>query len=169
MAIALKAAWLDTPLGSMLAVSDEEALYLLEFNDRCGLESELERLRSKTHATIVFGSSKPIESITKELAAYFSGHLKQFKTPLHIMGTDFQKSAWKILQDVPYGHTRSYLEQAREMGNKSACRAVANANGANQLAIVIPCHRIIQSNGTLGGYGAGIARKKWLLDFEKQH
>ncbi|AIL12508.1 cysteine methyltransferase [Candidatus Paracaedimonas acanthamoebae] len=165
----LKAAWIDTPLGLMIAISDEEALYLLEFVDRRGLEREIEKLRIKTKAQIIPDSTPPLLSIEAELNAYFKGTLTEFKTPLHLLGSSFQKLVWKELISIPYGQTRSYAEQAKFLGKQTAYRAVANANGANQLAIVIPCHRIINSNGDLGGYGGGIARKKWLIDHEKQH
>ena len=166
----LKASWLDTPLGPMLVIADEELLYLLEFVERRGLEREIERLRSKTKSAIIPGSTEPIISIERELKLYFAGKLQEFKTPLYIMGTPFQKNAWKALVKIPYGQTRSYKQQAAiAAGKASACRAVANANGANQLAIVIPCHRIINSNRQLGGYGGGLHRKKWLLEHERKH
>jgi len=149
----LSATWLDTNLGPMLAIADEKELYLLEFVDRRGLEREIERLRIKTKSAIIPGKTDPITSIEKELQSYFSGDLKTFKTPIHRIGSLFQNSVWDALMCVPYGETKSYLDQANLMGNYLACRAVANANGANQIAIVIPCHRIINSNGALGGYG----------------
>jgi len=86
---------------------------------------------------------------------------------LHTPGTDFQKSVWKILQEIPYGETRSYKQQAIALGNPKAIRAVASANGHNRISIIIPCHRVIGSDGSLTGYGGGLHRKKWLLDFEK--
>jgi AraC family transcriptional regulator of adaptative response/methylated-DNA-[protein]-cysteine methyltransferase len=164
----LKASWLDTPLGPMLAISDEEALYLLEFVDRRGLEREIERLRLKTKAAIIPGNTPPIILIEKELKSYFEGTLQEFKTPIHLLGSSFQKLVWEELSCIPYGQTRSYVDQAKAVGKPTACRAVANANGANQITIVIPCHRIIKANGDLGGYGGGIARKKWLIEHEKQ-
>jgi AraC family transcriptional regulator, regulatory protein of adaptative response / methylated-DNA-[protein]-cysteine methyltransferase len=163
----LKAAWLDTKLGPMIAIADEHELYLLEFVDRRGLEREVERLRKKIKAVIIPGNTLPIQSITQELNQYFEGKLKTFKTPLFLMGSPFQKSVWKALITIPYGETRSYLDMAKKIKKPSACRAVANANGANQLAIIIPCHRVINSDGKLGGYGGGITRKKWLVDWEK--
>lgn len=165
----LKSYHIDTPLGYMLTIADEQALYLLEFADYHGLEREIEKLRIVTNATIIPGITSPIRSIKTELASYFNGTLKEFKTPIHILGTPFQKSVWNTLPNIPYGQTKSYGQQAHAIGNKSAFRAVANANGANQLAIIIPCHRIINSNGKLGGYGGSINRKQWLLNFEKQH
>lgn len=165
----LKASWLDTPLGSMIAISDETALYLLEFVERRGLEREVERLRLKTTAAIIPGNSDPIASIEAELKSYFAGTLREFQTPLRLLGSPFQMRVWEELRRIPYGITRSYLEHAELIGKPTACRAVANANGANQIAIVIPCHRIINSNGDLGGYGGGIKRKQWLIEHEKQN
>ncbi|CEG58512.1 bifunctional transcriptional activator/DNA repair enzyme AdaA [Legionella fallonii] len=165
----LKASWIDTPLGPMIAIADEKALYLLEFVDRKGLEREVERLRSKTKSAIIPGSTPAIVSIEKELHDYFAGHLKEFVTPVHFIGSSFQKSAWQQLLRIPYGETRSYSKQAETLGKPTAFRAVANANGANQFAIIVPCHRIINLNGKLGGYGGGIARKKWLLEHERRH
>jgi AraC family transcriptional regulator of adaptative response/methylated-DNA-[protein]-cysteine methyltransferase len=163
----LKAAWLDTPLGPMIAIANEEALYLLEFVDRRGLEREVERLRQKTKSAIIPGHTQAINSIENELKQYFNGKLKEFKTPLFLLGSPFQKLVWEELEKIPSGETQSYSDIAAAIGKPSACRAVANANGANQLAIIIPCHRIINANGDLGGYGGGLARKKWLINHEK--
>lgn len=151
----LKRASIDTPLGRLLAIADERALFSLQFSD-------------STHAHEEMPSEKtdPILSIEAELKAYFNRELRIFKTPLYLSGTPFQKMAWEALLKIPYGETRSYLEQATSMGKKSAVRAVANANAANKMVIVIPCHRIIHHKGTLGGYSAGLERKKCLLDLE---
>lgn len=167
--LVLKASMIDTLLGPMIAISDDSSLYLLEFADRRGLEKEIERLRNRQKAVIIPGSTDPIAMIRQELGLYFSGKLKSFKTSLHLIGSDFQKKAWHALQQIPYGETRSYKSQAQITGNEKAYRAVANANGANQLAIIIPCHRIINHNGELGGYGGGKARKEWLIKHEKNH
>lgn len=164
----LKASWLDTRLGPMIAIGDEKALYLLEFVDRRGLEREVERLREKTKSAIIPGTTETILSIEKELNQYFDGKLKEFTTPLFLLGSPFQKRVWEELKKIPIGETRSYAEMAIAIGNPSAFRAVANANGANQFAIIIPCHRVINTNGDLGGYGGGIARKDWLLNHEKK-
>lgn len=165
----LKAQWLDTRQGPMIAISDEDALYLLEFVDCRGLEREVERLRQKTKSAIIPGQTQPINSIQKELDQYFEGKLKQFKTRLFFLGSPFQKRVWDELKRIPYGETRSYLDIAKAIGNHAACRAVAQANGANQIAIAIPCHRVINSNGDIGGYGGGITRKQWLIDLEKNN
>jgi AraC family transcriptional regulator of adaptative response/methylated-DNA-[protein]-cysteine methyltransferase len=164
----LKAAWLDTRLGPMIAIADEKALYLLEFVDRPALEHEVARLRRKTQSAILPGRAQPILSVERELAMYFAGSLRQFETPLFWLGSAFQQAAWETLLKIPYGETRSYADIAVSLGKPAAFRAIANANGANQLAIVVPCHRVINANGRLGGYGGGLARKKWLLNHEKQ-
>ena len=164
-----KAAWLETPIGTMLAISDENFLYLLEFVECHGLEKEIKRLQLRMQSAIILGTTKPIQSIERELNAYFAGTLKEFNTPFVLLGSDFQKSVWHALTTIPYGHTKSYADQAHIIEKPSACRAVANANGANQLAIMIPCHRIITSAGKLGGYGGGVARKQWLLNHERNN
>ena len=164
----LKSSWLDTPLGPMVVISDEESLYLLEFVDRRGLEREIERLRVKTKSAIIPGSTRPIQSIDEELKQYFRGSLAEFKTPIIYLGSPFQKTVWEALRKIPCGETRSYAELAKAVHKPSAHRACANANGANQLAIIIPCHRIINSDGDIGGYGGGVARKTWLIKHEKK-
>jgi AraC family transcriptional regulator of adaptative response/methylated-DNA-[protein]-cysteine methyltransferase len=164
----LKASWLDTKLGPMIAISDENAIYLLEFVDRRGLEKEVANLRTKTKSAIIPGKTFPINMIEKELHQYFNGNLTEFKTPLFFLGSSFQKQVWNELIKIPYGETKSYAEIAKSIGNSSATRAVARANGANQMAIVIPCHRVINTNGELCGYGGGVVRKQWLINHEKR-
>lgn len=163
----LKAAWLDTRLGPMIAIANESSLLLLEFVDRRGLEREVERLRNKTKLAIVPGRTKAIDLIEKELEHYFQCGQKQFKTPIAFLGSDFQKNVWQELMKISPGETRSYADIARAIKQPSACRAVARANGANQLAIIIPCHRVINSDGGLGGYGGGLTRKEWLINHER--
>lgn len=164
----LKAAWLDTKLGPMLAIADKEALYLLEFVDRRGLEREIERLRKRMKSAIVPGSNEPIRLIEQELEQYFNGELQEFTTPLGLLGSPFQKSVWEELRKIPSGKTVSYADLATALHKPTAYRAVAQANGANQIAIVIPCHRVINANGDLGGYGGGLSRKQWLIQHEKK-
>lgn len=164
----LRATWLDTKIGPMIAIADEKALYLLEFLDRPGLEREIERLRQKTRSAILPGKTSPIISIECELESYFDRTLDHFQTPFCWLGSSFQKSVWEALVKIPYGETRSYAEVAASIGNPSAVRAVANANGANQLAILVPCHRVITTNRRLGGYGGGIVRKQWLIKHENR-
>lgn len=163
----LKAAWLDTKLGPMIAIADEDGLYLLEFVDRRGLEREVERLRKRMQTAIIPGETPIIKNLAAELTNYFAGKNLVFETPLHFIGSSFQKMVWEELRKIPPGETRSYSDIAKSLNKPTAFRAVAQANGANQLAIVIPCHRVINANGELGGYGGGIMRKQWLLEHEK--
>lgn len=164
----LRAAWLDTRLGPMIAVADERELYLLEFMDRRGLERELERLKQNTKSAIIPGKVEPIQMIEEELTLYFDGKLRAFTTPMHLIGTPFQKQVWQQLLSIPPGETRSYSEIAASIDRPTATRAVAQANGANQLAIIIPCHRVINADGGMGGYGGGLSRKEWLISHEKR-
>lgn len=164
----LKSSWIETPLGFMVAAADEKALYFLEFVERQRLEQKMEKFCIKANVDIVPGNTNIIESTESELKSYFAGKLKTFKIPLNLIGSPFQKSAWKELMHTPYGETRSYTDQATALEKPLAYRAVANANGANNIAIIIPCHRIINNDGKLGGYGGGIARKQWLLNHEQQ-
>ena len=163
----LKAAWLDTPLGPMVAIANKDGLLLLEFVDRRGLEREVEHLRHKTKSAIVPGRTKPIDLIEKELEKYFQCGQKKFSTPIVMLGSYFQKNVWHELIKIPPGETRSYADIAKAIKQPAAFRAVARANGANQLAIIIPCHRVINSDGELGGYGGGLTRKAWLMSHEQ--
>jgi AraC family transcriptional regulator of adaptative response/methylated-DNA-[protein]-cysteine methyltransferase len=168
MARALFAAWLDTPLGPMVAIGDEAALYLLEYADRRGLERQIERLRARAKAGVVPGRTGPIAQIERELTAYFDGSAMRFETPLARIGSAFQNAVWDALLAIPPGQTRSYAELAGAIGRPKAVRAAARANGANQFAIVIPCHRVINADGGLCGYGGGLPRKRWLLEHERR-
>jgi len=163
----LSSTHINTPLGTMLAIADEHALYLLEFTDRKGLAGEIERLTKAIGLAITPGHTAPLESIESELRQYFAGELKQFTTPIILLGTQFQRQVWQELQKIPSGTTRSYLHMAHAIANPKGQRAVAQANSCNQLAIIVPCHRVINANGMLGGYSAGIERKQWLLEHEK--
>lgn len=164
----LMAAWLDTRLGPMLAIADDAALHLLEFVDRRGLEREVERLRQRLGRAVIPGQTPITGLIELELAGYFAGTTPAFTTPLALLGSPFQRSVWAELQRIPPGETRSYSQIAAALLKPSAVRAVAQANGANQLAILIPCHRVIEAGGGLGGYGGGLGRKEWLLNHERQ-
>jgi AraC family transcriptional regulator of adaptative response/methylated-DNA-[protein]-cysteine methyltransferase len=139
----------------------------LEFVERRALEREIDRLRKKTRSAIIPGSTAPILAIEKELADYFNGRLTAFTTPLFYLGSPFQRLVWEELKKIPMGQTRSYSDIAKAIGRPTARRAVARANGSNQLAIIIPCHRVINANGQLGGYAGGLTRKQWLLEHER--
>jgi AraC family transcriptional regulator of adaptative response/methylated-DNA-[protein]-cysteine methyltransferase len=158
---------IETPIGTMIACADENGICLLEFSDRKALPTELKSISKHFNANIVQGENKHFQLLENELSEYFNGKRKNFTVPLSPVGTDFQKNVWKILQTIPYGTTRSYQEQAGILGNPKAVRAVANANGLNKISIIIPCHRVIGSDGKLTGYGGGIWRKQQLLELEK--
>ena len=163
----LKSSTIDSPIGTIITVADNDGLYLLEFAETSFLEKKIKRLITKTKSAIMPGTNSVIESIQKELESYFAGSLKKFKTSIHMLGTNFQKIVWKELMHIPYGETKSYLDQAKAIGKPQSFRAVANSNSNNNLIIIIPCHRIINSNGKLGGYSSGLHRKEFLLNLEK--
>ncbi len=156
-----------TEIGPMFACASSQGLTLLEFTDRRMLETEFKDLRKRLNAVILPGENPHLDQVKKEIQEYFQGKRRRFSVPLHTPGTEFQQSVWKGLLEIPYGQTRSYKDQAQALGKPSAVRAVASANGHNRIAIIIPCHRVIGSDGRLVGYGGGLHRKKWLLDLEK--
>lgn len=158
---------IETPLGTMIACANENGICMLEFSDRKALPTEFKDISKHFDANIVQGENPHFKTLEKELEEYFEGKRKDFTVPLAPVGTDFQKNVWEILRTIPYGTTRSYQQQADILGNPKAVRAVANANGLNKISIIIPCHRVIGSNGTLTGYGGGIWRKQKLLELEK--
>jgi AraC family transcriptional regulator, regulatory protein of adaptative response / methylated-DNA-[protein]-cysteine methyltransferase len=163
----LKANWIDTPIGSMLAVVDDHALHLLEFADRPALPAELQRLKTRNGSGIALGTNAVTEQIASELDGYFKDASTPFKTRLANHGTNFEREVWHALRLIPTGETHSYSQVATALNRASAVRAVARANGANQIAIVIPCHRVIGADGSLTGYGGGLWRKQWLLKHER--
>lgn len=151
----------------MLVGATDEALCLLEFADRRALETQIDRIRRRLGAVLVPGETDLVRQAADELGRYFAGELRKFTVPLATPGTDFQREVWMQLRTIPYGQTRSYGEQARQIGRPTAVRAVARANGDNRIAIIIPCHRVIGSDGKLTGYGGGLWRKQRLLELER--
>ena len=162
----LKASLCDTPLGQMLAIANEQALYLLEFSDCNKLEHKIKQLKLYTQAVITSGRTQPLELIKHELDLYFTNRLREFTTPVCFIGSPFQKSVWQELKKIAYGKTASYSDIASALSKPLAYRAVAQANSANHFVILVPCHRVINANGNLGGYSSGIPRKKWLINHE---
>lgn len=176
--------YMDTPLGLMLALVshvpktlhdgdiDEtintEAVCLLEFIDRKMLETQLKQIVGQKRCQFEFISTPLHERLQSQLTEYFAGQRQQFDVTIELMGTEFQKQVWAGLQTIAYGQTLSYAAEADMLDCPKAVRAVANANGKNKLAIVIPCHRVVRKNGDLGGYGGGIWRKRQLLDMESK-
>jgi AraC family transcriptional regulator of adaptative response/methylated-DNA-[protein]-cysteine methyltransferase len=163
----IQTARVTTPLGPMLAGAIDEGICLLEFTDRRMLEAEIKRLSKLLNARLVPGISQPLERLKKQLEEYFCGRRKVFDVPLVLPGTPFQKKVWAELQRIPYGATPSYKEQAELLGLPKAIRAVAKVNGDNNIAIIVPCHRVVGTNGVLTGYGGGLWRKEYLLKHER--
>ena len=178
---------IPSPLGDLVAVASDDHLVMLEFADSEELEEKIAKL-TKSHFVILTkeGSapekivqiprtsewqkkSKILKQTEQELSEYFEWQRKHFDIPLRVDGTDFQRDAWKWLQAIPYGETRSYGEQARMIGRAAAVRAIGGANHNNRIVIIIPCHRVIGASGKLVGYGGGMERKVWLLEHEKQN
>jgi AraC family transcriptional regulator of adaptative response/methylated-DNA-[protein]-cysteine methyltransferase len=158
--------WLRTPLGPLVAGATDEGICLLEFTDRRMLEAQLAAVQRLLDAPVVPGSNEHLEKLRGELAKYFAGSLRDFSVPLIYPGTPFQRRVWKKLLAIPYGETRSYEQIAIALGDPTAVRAVGRANGLNRIAILIPCHRVVNKNGELGGYGGGLRRKQYLLALE---
>jgi AraC family transcriptional regulator of adaptative response/methylated-DNA-[protein]-cysteine methyltransferase len=153
---------IDSPLGPLLACTDDQGICLLEFENhapkkRAWIENYHE------------GSHPFLDQLSQELTEYFAGKRQIFSVPLHPMGTLFQLSVWQTLQQIPFGQTWSYQQQAEHMKQPLAIRAIASANGCNPLSIMIPCHRVIGKNGKLTGYAGGLEKKQWLLEFETRN
>lgn len=157
---------LATPLGTMIACASEKGICLLEFSDRKMLERELQLISKRFNTSIVPSENSLFKQLKQQLDSYFEGTLKEFTVPLDWIGSDFQKEVWKVLLQIPYGKTSTYAIQAKRIGKPSSVRAVANANGMNMISILVPCHRVIGSDGSLTGYGGGLWRKKKLLELE---
>lgn len=160
-------AWIESPLGPLVAAATSEGVCLLEFTDRRMLEHQFARLRKYFKLAVIPGESEHIVQLKKELGEYFRGERKIFTVPLVYPGSPFEQRVWNALLKIPYGSTSSYEEVARNIGSPKSSRAVGRANGFNRIAIVIPCHRVVNKNGEMGGYGGGVWRKKMLLELER--
>ncbi len=164
----LRAGWLETPLGIMLAAGDDDHLYMLSYIEQSSMERKAAVIQKKLQARLEMGEAASILSVTREMREYFDGRLREFVTPLALAGTSFQRRVWEELRRIPFGSTIAYADLARRIDKPAAFRAVAQANSQNPLAVVIPCHRVINNDGSLGGYSAGVDRKRRLLDFENE-
>jgi AraC family transcriptional regulator of adaptative response/methylated-DNA-[protein]-cysteine methyltransferase len=158
--------WLETPVGPLVAGATDEAVVLLEFPDRRMIEAQIDTLRRRFDRPLVPGHSPLLDRLRSQLDEYFAGRRHAFDLPLAYPGSPFQRRVWDALRRIPYGETRTYAGLAAELGVPGAARAVGRANGANRIAIVIPCHRVIAADGGLGGYGGGLWRKLRLLETE---
>ena len=158
---------IETPLGPMAAAAVDSGICLLEYTDPHRLPRQMDGLRKWIAPVVQEGDHHHLETLRQQLAAYFRGTLKQFTLPLVAPGTPFEERVWEALKQIPYGETRSYISVARDLGSPEGQRAVGRANGLNRIAIVIPCHRVVNHGGGLGGYGGGLWRKERLLDLER--
>lgn len=156
-----------TPIGTLVAVADKHYLYMLSFIDSFHLKP-IEKILNLYSANLVVKANTVLLATQKQLKEYFNQQRHSFSLPLQLTGTTFQKLVWRELLKIPYGKTISYKQEAINIGNEKAFRAVANANGKNLISIIIPCHRVLNSNGKLGGYTGGIEKKIHLLDIEKE-
>jgi AraC family transcriptional regulator of adaptative response/methylated-DNA-[protein]-cysteine methyltransferase len=159
---------LESPLGPLLAGVSEEGICLLEYTDRRMLEHNFETMRWRFGCAVVPGRHRLLDQLKSELGEYFAGKRGEFMVPLSSRGTPFQEEVWNELRKIPHGETISYDELARRVGQPTARRAVARANGMNRICILIPCHRVIGKDGSLTGYGGGLWRKRLLLDLERK-
>jgi len=150
----------------MIAGATDAGICLFDFQYRKSIEVIQDRIRKGLQDEFVPGDHPLLDELESEMDAYFKGTLKAFTIPIHPVGSPFQLKVWDLLRQIPYGKHRSYLQQARELGDEKAIRAVATANGMNGIAILIPCHRVLGSNGSLTGYAGGLSAKRWLLDHE---
>jgi len=147
----------DSPVGQLLLVGDGENVHRIEFPTTSRPVTQLASWKS---------NSAVFRTLTDQLDAYFDGSLKEFTVRVAADGSDFQRRVWDELQTIEYGQTRTYADIARSIGKPTACRAVGSANGRNPVSIIIPCHRVIGTNGKLTGYAGGISTKQWLLSHE---
>ena len=159
---------IESPLGPLIAAAGDDGICMLEFTDRRMLEKNVATMRRKFRCAVVPGTQKWLTRLRRELADYFSGKRAGFTVPVVPRGTPFQEKVWRELRNIPHGETIAYDELARRIGQPTAQRAVARANGMNRICILIPCHRVIGKDGSLTGYGGGLWRKKLLLDLERR-
>jgi len=153
----------------MLAGATDTGICLFDFQYRKSIDQIMNRTATMLGDNFAPGSHPHFAVLQAQLEQYFTGQLTTFTVPLHLVGSPFQLSVWQGLLAIPYGQTRSYKQQSIQLGNEKAIRAVAGANGENGIAIIVPCHRVIGTNGSLTGYGGGLQRKQWLLTHERKH
>ena len=144
--------WYDSPIGILKIAEDDQGITEVSFQEEIGADQK--------------EGSLYLEKTLRQLEEYFAGSRRSFDVPLSLKGTEFQKKVWHALKEIPYGHTACYQEVAAMIGNEKASRAIGNANHHNPVVIIVPCHRVIRADGSIGGYGGGVERKKYLLNLE---
>ena len=152
----------------MFACATKEGICMLEFPYRKSFPKQIEGLKRLLNVDIVAGESKYFEMLKSQLTEYFSGRRKEFDIPLVLSGSVFQIKVWNELLAIPFGERRTYLKQSENLEYPKAIRAVAAANGANKISILIPCHRVVGANGSMVGYGGGLRNKQFLLELESK-
>lgn len=161
--------WVESPVSPLLLAASDAGVCALEFVGKSDLDSQMEKLRHALSSPVVPGRNKHIEQAERELSEYFIGKRREFSVKLATVGTPFQRAVWTQLQRIPYAQTWSYQDLARAVKKSpTACRAVGQANGRNRISILIPCHRVINKDGSLGGYGGELWRKRYLLELEQR-
>ncbi len=158
---------IETPIGDMFAAASNKGIVMLSFYDKFNIDAQIEKLKKRFDADILPAQNKYFSQLQEQINEYFNKERTTFDVPLQLVGTPFQMSVWKELLTIPYGTTLSYKEQAEHINKPTAYRAVANANGQNMLMILVPCHRVIGSDGKLNGYAGGIEKKEYLHHLEK--
>lgn len=161
-------ATIASPLGDLRVAADGVALRLVEYDGLERTDRQLRRVCRRLSAEMSGDEDASVASLVDELRRYFAGELTDFQTPAVPVGTQFQQRVWAELRRIPCGETRSYAQIARAIGKPAAVRAVGAANGANPISILVPCHRVVNTGGELGGYGGGLERKRWLLEHEQR-
>ncbi|MDX2116108.1 MAG: methylated-DNA--[protein]-cysteine S-methyltransferase [Planctomycetota bacterium] len=161
----LAAQFIETPLGTMIVAASDRGVRLVEFADPEPGRA-LETVAARTNAVMTPGPNEHTAAACAQLGEYFAGGRRAFDLPLDLAGSEFQLAVWGALLEIPFGQTLSYGALARNLGRAGSARAVGRANGLNPVAVVVPCHRVIQSDGALCGYGGGPWRKQWLLEHE---
>ncbi|MBS1615016.1 MAG: methylated-DNA--[protein]-cysteine S-methyltransferase [Bacteroidetes bacterium] len=155
------------PVGEMIVGATDAGICLFDYRYRKNLPAIQQRISTGLNTTFQEGVHPLFGQLKSEMDEYFNGHRQQFDLPLLLLGSSFQKKVWGSLLGIPFGQTRSYLQQARSLGDTQAVRAIASANGANGLAILIPCHRVLGADGSLTGYAGGLTAKRKLLQHEQ--
>lgn len=158
-----------TKIGELILGSYENKLCLLDYRYRRMRQTVDKRIKNGLNSEFIEEDNEVLQKTRTQVDEFLAGARKEFDIPLLTVGTEFQKTVWKALMDVKYGETSTYLELAKKINNPKAVRAVASANGANSIGLIIPCHRIIGSNGDLVGFAGGLPAKKRLLKIEKEN
>jgi methylated-DNA-[protein]-cysteine S-methyltransferase len=166
---AINIQYYKTKIGELILGSFENKLCILDFRYRRMRNTVDKRIQNGLKAEFIEQDDKVLKKTRKQIDEYLAGKRKKFEIPILMVGTDFQKQVWQKLMNVKHGETASYLDLAKKIGNQKAVRAVASANGANSIGLIVPCHRIIETNGGLGGYGGGLPVKKRLLKIEAEN